>query len=126
MWPAQEETLAAADERVRFLAPFDPIVWDRRRFGWLWGWDYRFEAYTPPAKRKMGYYALPLLWREHIVGWVNVTNKDGVFDMAAGFVEKRPRDAAFKREYDAEAERLRAFLQTGRAPREGREPQPEK
>jgi uncharacterized protein len=115
VWPASEETPAEADERVRFLAPFDPVVWDRRRFSWLWGWDYRFEAYTPPAKRKMGYYALPLLWREHIVGWVNVTNRDGVFDAVPGFVEKRPRDAAFKREFEAETERLRAFLKSNRA-----------
>ena len=51
---------------VRLLAPFDPIVWDRRRFELLWGWPYRFEAYTPVAKRKLGYYALPLLWRDRV------------------------------------------------------------
>jgi uncharacterized protein len=44
-------------EVVRFLAPFDPLVWDRRRFEHLWGWAYRFEAYTPKAKRVRGYYA---------------------------------------------------------------------
>ena len=47
---------------VRFLAPFDPLVWDRRRFAWLWDWEYRFEAYTPAADRKLGYYAMPLLF----------------------------------------------------------------
>jgi hypothetical protein len=36
-----------ADDRLRLLAPFDPVVWDRRRFELLWGWAYRFEAYTP-------------------------------------------------------------------------------
>ena len=51
--PADEDPLAAEiDERVRFLAPFDPLVWDRRRFEHFWGWEYRFEAYTPPAKRE--------------------------------------------------------------------------
>jgi uncharacterized protein YcaQ len=40
---------------VRLLTPFDPIVWDRDRFMLLWNWLYRFEAYTPPAKRKLGY-----------------------------------------------------------------------
>jgi len=40
--------------RVRILAPFDPLVWDRARFDHLWDWTYRFEAYTPPAKRAMG------------------------------------------------------------------------
>ena len=52
--------------RVRLLAPFDPVVWDRRRFELFWGWAYRFEAYTPVAKRKLGYYALPLLWRDRV------------------------------------------------------------
>ena len=50
-------------ERARLLAPFDPVVWDRRRFELLWGWAYKFEAYTPAAKRTMGHYALPLLLR---------------------------------------------------------------
>ena len=60
-------------ERVRFLAPFDPVVWDRRRFELFWGWAYRFEAYTPVRKRKLGYYALPLLWRDEVLGWANLT-----------------------------------------------------
>ena len=66
-WPADENPRSARwkpDERVRLLAPFDPVVWDRRRFVLLWGWEYRFEAYTPAPKRKLGYYALPLLWGE--------------------------------------------------------------
>ena len=52
--------------------PFDPIVWDRRRFEHLWGWAYRFEAYTPEAKRQFGYYAMPLLWGDRVIGWVNL------------------------------------------------------
>ena len=56
--------------RVRFLAPFDPVVWDRRRFAALWGWPYRFEAYIPAPRRKFGYYALPLLVGHGVVGWV--------------------------------------------------------
>jgi uncharacterized protein YcaQ len=51
---------------VRLLAPFDPVVWDRTRFELFWGWAYRFEAYTPPRLRKLGYYALPLLWRDKV------------------------------------------------------------
>lgn len=63
-WPADESPQAAAealDDEVRLLSPFDPVVWDRARFERFFGWPYRFEAYTPAARRKLGYYALPLL-----------------------------------------------------------------
>ena len=67
----------ASRDAVRLLAPFDPVVWDRRRFELLWGWAYRFEAYTPAEKRKRGYYALPLLWRDRVIGWGNISAIDG-------------------------------------------------
>ena len=38
----------------------------------FWGWAYRFEAYTPAPKRVRGYYALPLLWRDQVIGWGNL------------------------------------------------------
>ena len=75
LWPAGRLLRKAPEDRVRFLAPFDPLVWDRRRFELFWGWPYRFEAYTPPAKRKLGYYALPLLWRAEVIGWVNAAKR---------------------------------------------------
>lgn len=111
-WPAHGRPSAAtAPDDVRFLAPFDPVVWDRRRFELLWGWAYRFEAYTPLVKRKLGYYALPLLWRERLIGWVNLTLKNGNLDVVPGYVASRPpRERAFKREFEAEVERMRAFL----------------
>ena len=77
-------------DQVRLLAPFDPIVWDRRRFELLWGWPYRFEAYTPAAKRRFGYYALPLLWRDRVIGWGNVTVQDGAMHVDLGFVAGAP------------------------------------
>ena len=79
-WPATENPASrrrAPDEVVRLLAPFDPLVWDRRRFEHLWGWAYRFEAYTPAPKRVRGYYALPLLWGEQVIGWGNVSMVGG-------------------------------------------------
>jgi len=95
---------------VCFLAPFDPVVWDRRRFEMLWGWPYRFEAYTPKSKRKLGYYSLPLLWRDCVVGWSNVSFVRGVMHAELGYVSSRPRDRAFASALDAEIERMRTFL----------------
>ena len=95
---------------VRLLAPFDPVVWDRRRFEIFWGWAYRFEAYTPAAKRKLGYYALPLLYGDHVIGWANVTTRGGALDCQLGFVGARPRDARFRRAVDVEIARLQTFL----------------
>jgi uncharacterized protein len=99
------------DENVRLLTPFDPISWDRRRFEIFWGWAYRFEAYTPAAKRKLGYYALPLLWQEQVIGWGNVTVAGGRLNAAFGYNAGRaPLDAAFAAGLEAELERMRAFL----------------
>ena len=94
-----------------FLAPFDPVVWDRRRFELLWGWPYRFEAYTPIKKRQWGYYALPMLWRDRVIGWANLSVADGELRAEFGYVsEAVPRDRTFKRELAAEIDRTRAFL----------------
>jgi uncharacterized protein YcaQ len=111
-WPADERfSTEPPPDVVRLLAPFDPVVWDRRRFELLWGWAYRFEAYTPLSKRTRGYYALPLLWRDRIVGWGNVSMQDGTLHATFGFVDGRPpRGPMFARELAAELERLRVFL----------------
>jgi len=110
-WPADEAPPAGVPDSVHLLAPFDPIVWDRRRFEMLWGWAYRFEAYTPASKRLRGYYALPLLWRDRVIGWGNIAMKDGALQADVGYVSGRPpRDRAFKRALDDDLDRLRAFL----------------
>jgi uncharacterized protein YcaQ len=111
-WPGGEDAEHhEASDTVRLLAPFDPVVRDRARFERLWGWVYRFEAYTPAPKRKRGYYALPLLWRDRVVGWGNLLVKNGELESQFGYVESRPpRDRGFKRELEAELDRMRAFL----------------
>ena len=53
---------------VSFLAPLDPLVWDRRLLRTLWNFDYLWEVYVPQAKRKWGYYVLPILFGERFVG----------------------------------------------------------
>ena len=105
VWPG-DVIQDAAPRAVRFLAPFDPVVWDRSRFEHLWGWTYRFEAYTPIKKRVRGYYAMPMLWGSEFIGWANA-NK---IDVQVGFVKQRPRGPEFRRELDAEIARLAAFL----------------
>ena len=109
-WPGEENVDSEFSDVVRFLAPFDPVVHDRDRFELLWGWTYRFEAYTPAPKRKLGYYAMPLLWRDRVIGWANLSVKNGELDANIGYLESPPSDRAFKRELAAEIDRMRAFL----------------
>lgn len=123
-FPAGESPDGDAPDQVRLLAPFDPIVWDRRRFEMLWGWPYRFEAYTPPAKRRFGYYALPLLWQDRIMGWGNVAVQAGAVRLDLGFVSTRPRGRPFQRELDEEIDRLRGFLSIPASTRSNKEKPP--
>ena len=117
VWPDGEQPASARHpsramtDSVRLLAPFDPIVWDRRRFELLWGWAYRFEAYTPAPKRVRGYYALPLLWRDRVIGWGNLALRDGVLVPELGYVAGRaPREAGYSAALDDELQRLQQFL----------------
>ena len=117
LWPAGENPASkrhALDSQVRLLAPFDPVVWDRRRFALFWGWDYRFEAYTPAAKRIRGYYALPLLWQGQVVGWGNLAVQAGRLLPDIGFVAgTAPADAGFGAALDDELGRMAGFLGVG-------------
>ena len=111
--PASTAVYDEPPRRVRFLAPFDPVVWDRRRFEHLWGWPYRFEAYTPSAKRIRGYYAMPLLWCDRVIGWANARFIEKELAVELGFVGKRPAGREFKQELEAEIARLEKFLDRG-------------
>jgi uncharacterized protein YcaQ len=110
VWPADLERAGpGAPARVRILAPFDPVVWDRLRFGQLWGWDYRFEAYTPAERRVLGYYAMPLLWRDRVIGWA--TCERGAVQV--GYAGSAPSGRAYAAALDAEIGRLTRFLAAG-------------
>ena len=114
-WPATENPGRVLQlEALRILAPFDPLVHDRARFELLWGWTYRFEAYTPAAKRKLGYYAMPLLWRDSIVGWASLSVKDEQLKADVGFVGVPIRDNVFKRALDEELDSIKDFLRLKR------------
>jgi uncharacterized protein YcaQ len=115
-WPAGERPQSARwrlDDEVRLLTPFDPVVWDRPRFEIFWNWVYRFEAYTPAPKRKLGYYALPLLWHERVIGWGNLTVVEGRLSAEFGYTDgNAPRNLTFRAALEAELERVRTFLKS--------------
>ena len=54
--------------RLEFLAPLDPMLWDRKLVEAVWNYQYSWEIYTPVVKRKYGYYVLPMLWGDRLVG----------------------------------------------------------
>jgi uncharacterized protein YcaQ len=116
LWAPGEDPAAGRwrvdPERARLLAPFDPVVWDRRRFELLWGWTYKFEAYTPPGQRRFGHYALPLLWGDAVIGWGNATLQDKAhLRVAIGTVDPRQaRDKALAAALDEDLARMAGFL----------------
>jgi uncharacterized protein YcaQ len=71
------------------LSPFDPIVWDRRRALELFGFDYRLECYTPAAKRRYGYFTLPILRRGALAGRIDAKahRRSGVFEVKSVILE---------------------------------------
>jgi uncharacterized protein len=71
------------------LSPFDPVVWDRARALELFGFEYRIEVYTPAARRRYGYYSLPILHHGALVGRLDAKahRKGGVFEVKAVHLE---------------------------------------
>lgn len=68
-------SLKTLPERIRMLSPFDPVIRDRKRLKWLFGFDYTIEIYVPPEKRKYGYYIFPLLERDRLIGRVDAQTR---------------------------------------------------
>ncbi len=65
--------------RLEFLAPLDPMLWDRRLVEAIWDFQYRWEIYTPAAKRRYGYYVLPMIYGQNLIG-----RMEAVADRKAG------------------------------------------
>lgn len=75
--------------RTTLLSPFDPVVWDRARASELFGFEYRIEVYTPAARRRYGYYSLPILHRGALVGRLDAKahRKRGLFEIKTVHLE---------------------------------------
>ena len=111
VWPAGWNLEdGPAPRGVRIVGPFDPLVWDRRRFEHLHGWAYKLEAYTPAAKRQFGYYALPIFSGEKAVGWANLRPEGGELRAECQWVPGVRQTKALTRGLEAELGRYRAFL----------------
>ncbi len=83
-WQQRLRKLPDAPDRMRLLSPFDPVIRDRARAARLFNFDYRFEAFVPEPKRQYGYYVLPILEGEQLVGRV-----DPKFQRERGVLEVR-------------------------------------
>ena len=59
--------------RLEFLAPLDPMLWDRKMIEAIWDYQYSWEIYTPREKRKYGYYVLPMIWGERFIGRIEAS-----------------------------------------------------
>jgi hypothetical protein len=75
--------------RTALLSPFDPLVWDRSRALELFDFDYKIECYTPAAKRRYGYFTLPILHRGRLVGRLDpkAHRAQGFFEVKALHME---------------------------------------
>jgi uncharacterized protein len=104
---------------VAFLPPFDPVVWDRGLLGSLFAFEYVWELFIPPAKRRWGWYVLPMLFGDRLVGRIEprIDRADGHVQVLGlwwedGFAPRRAEGFV-----DAMREALRAYLRFGSATR---------
>jgi uncharacterized protein YcaQ len=104
---------------VAFLSPYDPLVWDRKLLGSLFDFDYAWELYVPPHKRRWGWYVLPIVFRDRLVGRIEprIDAAEGAVQVLAAWWEDgfEPRRAdGF---VDAMREALGAYLRFAKATR---------
>lgn len=98
--------------RCAFLAPLDPLLWDRRLIGKLFGFSYTWEIYTPPQKRRFGAYVLPILYGERFVGRIEpvADRANGVLTVKNVWLEDDVKPTArLRAAIGTEARRLMRF-----------------
>ncbi len=115
-WRVDPETLAdvrSGDFRGRaaLLSPFDRLVSDRKRIAELFGFDYQLEMYKPAAKRRWGYFALPVLYGDRLVGKLDARTDRAAGELVVHAVhEDEPFTRAMRDAVDAEIESLARWL----------------
>ena len=99
-------------DRLRLLAPFDPVIRDRKRLERLFGFSYRFEAFTPEAKRRYGYYVLPVLDADRLVGRCDAKlhRKRSALEIKGLWWEPGRGSKKDRRRFEAAAGRLASFV----------------
>ena len=104
------------DDKARLLSPFDNAVILRQRARELFGMDFAMECYLPQAKRKYGYFSLPILWRSRLVGRLDpkADREVGTLVIRSLHLEKPIKEASFYRELGAELECYAEFNGCGR------------
>lgn len=102
---------APLDGRAALLSPLDRLVMDRKRMTEVFEFDYKLEMYTPVAKRQWGYWALPILYDDRLVGKLDATadREAGVLRVDA-LHEDEPFDRATRAAVDAQIEDLAMWL----------------
>jgi uncharacterized protein len=104
---------------VAFLSPYDALVWDRQLLGSLFGFDYVWELYVPPAKRRWGWYVLPVVFRDRLVGRIEprIDAAEGSVQMLAVWWEDGFEPRRAEGFVDAMREALGAYLRFAKADR---------
>ena len=103
----------APTSRLRIINPFDPVVRDRTRLAWLFGFDYKIEIFIPAAKRRWGYYVYPILECDRFVGRIEVRadRKAGKLDVLKVWPEPGVKWSSARAEkLDAELARMARFI----------------
>ena len=103
-------------ERTEFLAPLDPMLWDRKLIEAVWDYPYSWEIYTPAAKRKYGYYVLPVLNGSKLIGRIEMTadRKENILNVKNIWYEPGVRPTKkLLRSLDAAVARMAKFNECG-------------
>jgi uncharacterized protein len=104
---------------VAFIPPFDPVVWDRPLLGSLFGFDYVWELFFPPEKRRFGWYTLPILFGDRLIGRIEprIERDDGTVSIVGLWWEDGFKPRGTEGFVDAMREALAAYLEFARARR---------